>query len=219
MAIQKRTNRVVSSTQSGFTLIEIVIALVVFMIAVMGMVSLQGASINAASKSRKQTAAVSIARFVITDLKSEFAGWDKAQAITTFPSGRYPLLQTIFGQPTAVDEWIQYGDNLGQGQGDFRFDEFLGHSGLANNAGASRFCVNYRVNPIEVPVWGDPFAYTEFSVWQIRVRVSWTNEGAFQTNGTAWDVCAPATVEQRILVDESDDAVELTSMATRELSR
>jgi type II secretory pathway pseudopilin PulG len=210
-------NRAVSSKECGFTLIEIFIALMVFMIAVMGMVALQGASINAASKSRSQTAAVSIARFVITALKSEFAGWDKAHSGTTFPENRYPLLGKIFGDGGGVDTWIQYGDELDEDKGDFRFDEFLGHNGLANNNGASRFCVNYRVAHLEdLGVITDN---NKYSVWQIRVRVSWTNEGAFRTNGTAWNVCDPTTVETRILVDASDDAVELTSMATRELSR
>jgi prepilin-type N-terminal cleavage/methylation domain-containing protein len=210
-------SRAESSKERGFTLIEIVIALIVFMIAVMGMTALQGASINAASKSRSQTAAVSIARFVITELKSEFAGWDKAQTLASFPSGQYPLLQSVFGNPRAVGEWIQYGDDVGNDKGDFRFDEFLGHSGLENNVGASRFCVNYLVASIE-PGLG-VVTDDQYSVWQIRVRVSWTNEGAFQTNDTAWNVCDPTTVEKRIGDDASDEAVELTSMATRELSR
>ncbi len=216
--MRKIRTRSVPSSEGGFTLIEIVIALVVFMIAVMGMTALQGASINAASKSRSHTAAISIARFVVTELKNEFAGWDKAQPIG-FPAGEYPLLQGIFGDPTAVGQWVQYGGDV-SGDGDFRLDEFLGHNALGEkNSGASRFCVNYRVNPIERLEGIDPGAYDQYSVWQLRVRVSWTNEGAFRTNNTAWNVCDPVTVEKRILTDESDDVVELTSMATRELSR
>lgn len=203
--------------EDGFTLIEIVISLVVFMVAVMGMVALQGASINAAGKSRDQTAAVSIARYVSAELKSEFAGWDKDQETTSFPSDRYPLLRGVFGDGGGVDTWLRYGGSIGDDEGDFRLDEFLGHNALTEaSSGASRFCVNYRVGPLEDL---GAVTYDQYSVWLIRVRVSWTKEGAFLTNDTKWNVCDPSTVETRILTDASDDAVELVAAATRELAR
>ena len=206
-----------SADQGGFTLIEIVVALVVFMIAVMGMTALQSASIHAAAKSRRQTAAVNIARYVITELKGEFASWDKDQDTTTFPSGRYPLLASVFGDD-AIDQWIQYGDEVGGDEGDFRFDEFLGHNALAeSNSGASRFCVNYRVQPLEN--LGDSATPQSYSVWQLHVRVSWTMDAAFQTNDTPWNLCDPTTVNTRIVTDASDDVVELSAMATRELAK
>ena len=201
--------------QGGFTLIEIVVALTVFMIAVMGMTALQGASIHAAAKSRRQTAAVNIARYVITELKGEFASWDKDRNNTNFPTGRYPLLASVFSG-NAVDQWIQYGDAVSDG--DLRLDEFLGHNALAeSNSGASRFCVNYRITSLENLGAGTP--PESYSVWQIRVRVSWTKDSAFQTNDTPWNVCDPATVDTRIVIDASDDVVELTAMATRELAK
>ena len=186
------------------------------MVAVMGMTALQSASIHAAAKSRRQTAAVNIGRYVLTALKSEFASWDKGKD-TIFPSGRYPLLQSIIGND-AVDTWVQLGGEVGAGDGDLRLDEFLGHNALAeSNAGASRFCVNYRIAPLED--LGAETGYEEYSVWQIRVRVSWTMDSAFQTNNTPWTLCDPTTVETRILTDGSDDVVELSAMATRELAK
>ena len=208
--------------EEGFTLIEIIISLVVFMVAVMGMVALQGASIHAASKSRRHTAAVSIARYINAELKSEFAGWDKTQTSADFPADTFPLLTSIFRNGgSGPGNWTQLGGSV-TGAGDFRLDEFLGHNGLTNNNGASRFCVNYRVDPLEI-LPGDQDTETaepwERSVWQVRVRVSWTKEGAFLTNGTTWNTCDPTTVETRILTDFSDDVVELLATASRELAR
>lgn len=211
------------SSEDGFTLLEIVIALVVFMIAVMGMVALQGASIHAATNSRRQTAAVNIARYVVTEFKNEFAGWDKLQVGTDFPSNGYPLLQSIFEGDTPVGPgvWVEFGAGIDGDEG-FRLDEFLGHSKLedengAANTGASRFCVNYMVQPLET-FEGAPEP-SEYSVWQVRVRVSWTKEGAFLTGNISWTVCDPTNVTARIETEGSDNVVELTAMATRELAR
>ena len=199
---------------SGFTLIEIIAALVVFMIGVMGMVALQGASITATTKSREQTAAVGIARYMITQLKSEFANWDSALAL---PSDAYPLLNTVFGDVDNIERWVQYGGEVASG-GDLRFDDLFGHSGLSDGA-AARFCVNYRVETLET--FSDDVTATlaDYNVWLIRVRVSWTKDGYFQSGETNWNVCSPDDVESRILNDGSDDVVELVSTATREFTR
>ena len=222
MRLSIRTKRT-RTNEDGFTLIEIVIALTVFMVAVMGMITLQGASINAATKARRHTAAVNIARYVITELKTEFAGWDKIQTSTNFPTGTYPLLSGIFSSSGAGQgAWARFGDNIDGTLGDFRLDEFLGHAQLENNDGASRFCVNYRVDPLEIlPGDANPQGNSagEHSVWQVRVRVSWTKEGAFGVNNTPWKLCDPTNVDQRIITDGSDDVVEILATATRELAR
>jgi hypothetical protein len=121
------------------------------------------------------------------------------------------LLNTVFSTAGLVDTWVQYGSDVGTG---FRLDEFLGHSGLTDNGGASRFCVNYRIAPVEN--LGAGVDNSEYSVWLVRVRVSWTNDRAFPTT---WQLCDPTNVETRIVTDATDEAVELTAMAPRELAR
>ncbi len=206
-------HRSLRKSECGYTLIEIIAALAVFMIGVMGMTALQSVSISAAAKSRNQTAAVSIARFITAQLKTEFASWDRDKENTAEFPDNYPLLKTIFAEDSSAGTWIQYGEGTEGEVGDFRVDEFLGHSALESNTGPSKFCINYRVDSLENLGEVEP---SQYSVWQIRVRVSWTNEGAYAAD---WDKCDPTNVERRILTDASDTVVELTSIATREMAR
>ena len=201
------------SAPTGFTLIEIIAALVVFMIGVMGMVALQGVSIQAAVKSRQQTAAVGIARYLVAELKSEFAAWDRNQG-TSFPD-EYALLKGTVSSGVVGGAWIQFGGANASGA-DLRIDELLGHSELSDGS-AARFCVAYRVDPIENLPAGTPS--TDYSVWQIRVRVSWTKNGYFQSGNIDWTDCSVANVASRIVTVGSDDVVELVSTATREFSK
>ena len=210
--MKRRKKRKASA--GGFTLIEIIAALAVFMIGVMGMVALQGASIHAAVKSRQQTAAVGIARYMITQLKSEVASWNKAQN-TGFPTDTYPLLSGVFSTAVNTGQWIQFGGSDGSGA-ELRLDDYLGHSGLGDGP-ASRFCVNYMISNLET------FAGTvnpwDYTVWLVRVRVSWTKEGFFQEGGIDWNICDPSSVNNRIVTVGSDDVVELVSTATREFAK
>jgi hypothetical protein len=156
---------------------------------------------------------------VITQLKTEFASWDRAKENLNFPSGRYPMLSAVFVSEPQVGVWVQYGDSDEDGVS-LRFDEYLGHSSL-DSSDAYRFCVNYRVDNLENPelLSATENDYWDLSVWEIRVRVSWTREGFYHTNNTAWRDCSPTQVDTRILDDLSDDVVEMVSTATRELAR
>jgi type II secretory pathway pseudopilin PulG len=215
--VKANTKKGISRTRrggAGFTLVEIIAALAVFMIGVMGMVALQGVSIQAATKSRQQTAAVGISRYMITQLKNEFAAWQMSQPL---PGGNlYPLLSGVFtNSANNSGSWVQFGGAVASG-GDLRLDEFLGHSGL-DDGSASRFCVNYWVSPLEVNLPEGTTAQ-DFTVWLVRVRVSWTKDGYFLTDNIDWDVCDADSVADRIATG-SDDVVELVSTATREFAR
>ncbi len=200
----------------GFTLIEIICAMAVFMIGVMGMVALQGVSIHAAAKGRQQTAAVAVARYFIAELKSEFAAWDTGTV--GFPNNPFPdefalLDSAASGTNITTNTWIQFGAD---GSGGLRLDELLGHSQLSDG-GAARFCVGYMLTPLENHPDGTPL--NEYSVWQIRVRVSWTKEGHYQAGNVNWNDCSIASVNARIVTVGSDDVIELVSTATREFAR
>lgn len=214
----KRTNGKRETKNNGFTLIEILAAMAVFMIGVMGMVALQGVSIQAAVKGRQQTAAVNIARYLITELKSEFAAWGRAPN-PTFPSSSFPaqfaLLSAAASNNTLGGNWVVFGGPDADNNY-LRVDELLGHSQLSDGS-AARFCVAYRVDTIENLPEGT--SLDNYSVWEIRVRVSWTKDGYFQIGNTSWNDCSIASVNARIVAQGSDDVVELVSTATREFAR
>ena len=217
MNMGKRTKSNRERAQGGFTLIEILAAMAVFMIGVMGMVALQGVSIHAAAKGRQQTAAVNIARYLVAELKSEFAAWGRAPG-PTFPSSSFPaqfaLLSAAASNNALGGDWIVFGDP--NSEADLRVDELFGHSQLSDGS-AARFCVAYRVDTMEHFPEGTPL--DSYSVWQIRVRVSWTKEGHFQAGNIDWDDCSIDNVNARILIHGSDDVVELVSTATREFAK
>lgn len=212
------TRRKRQAENSGFTLIEILAAMAVFMIGVMGMVALQGVSIHASAKGRQQTSAVNIARYLIAELKSEFAAWGRAPG-PTFPSSNFPaqfaLLSAAASNNSLGGNWVVFGGPDADSNY-LRVDELLGHSQLADGS-AARFCVAYRVDTIENFPEGTPL--DDYSVWEIRVRVSWTKEGHFQAGNIDWNDCSIASVNARIATQGSDDVVELVSTATREFAR
>ncbi len=190
-------------------------SLVVFMVSVMGLVSLQRATIGAGDLARQQTAAVDISRFFLTEIKTEFGNWDASYTVpTSLSADQFPLIAAGSSGLVARDAWHPLGPT---GSTTFRVDDFLGHSLLldsdskpANNL-FSRFCVNYMITQLETGVNTE-----NASVWQVRVRVSWTKNGFL--NNSAWTNCDPATVTARINTGNSDNAVELVSAATREVA-
>ncbi len=202
-----RNNR--KKRQSGFTLIEIMISMVVFMVAVVGMVAMQRASIAATQHAKQRTAANNIARFVTTQLKTEISNWRKYTIDDALDSkSGFPLLNASL---STKGSWVSFGNNL-------RVDEFLGHSGLGSGASA-RFCVNYMVEPVcdvdPVCIDAAKTPPTNQHVWWVRVRVTWTKEGDFDNN---WTQCSPDVVATR-LDKFQDHAVELVTMASREFAR
>lgn len=200
----------------GFTLIEIMAAMVVFMVGVMGMVALQGVSIHAAGKGRQQTAAVNIARYLVAELKTEFSAWGKAPG-ATYPTSAFPsefaLLKAAASDNSIGGNWVVFA--TGDDDNSLRVDGLLGHSRL-DDGSAARYCVAYRVDSLENYPAGT--SLDKFTVWQIRVRVSWTKEGHFQAGDVNWDDCSIDSVETRIIDVGSDDVVELVSTATREFA-
>ena len=72
MGAPRRNNR---SDQAGFTLIEVIVAMAVFMITVLGLVAMQSASVSAARQGKTHTQAVNIARFFLTQLQNEVSVW------------------------------------------------------------------------------------------------------------------------------------------------
>jgi prepilin-type N-terminal cleavage/methylation domain-containing protein len=214
-------------TSQGFTLIELMFAMLVFVVSVVGLIGMQKASIGAAKRAKTQTAAYDIARFVTTQIKTEIANWQRTTMAPLVEDGeidRFPLLGQVLAEVTpgvgdnSVGVWVQYGANVNTGadNGDFRVDEFLGHSELTGNMGPSRFCVNFSL----LPMFANADNIGEQHVWMVRVRTSWTKDGYYApVGGFAWTDCSPAAVDARLDPAVAvDNVVELVTMATREFA-
>ena len=52
-------------TENGFTILEVLVALIIFIISVMGLSTLQSASIAGTDRGRQHTAGVNIARYFL----------------------------------------------------------------------------------------------------------------------------------------------------------
>lgn len=190
----------------GFTLIEVMIALVVFLISVSGLVALQKASIDGAFKSRQATAANNIARYFLTELKNEMQAWRPDIAD---PGTDLPLVDAALDNGQGV--WTTLDSS-----GTLRVDPYLGHTEKFADGGNFRYCVNYRLEPMDFHAGdelGDPL------LWTLRVRVAWTRAKQFNLTDEAWTDCTVDAVEARIQANGSDDVVELVSVVTREVVR
>jgi prepilin-type N-terminal cleavage/methylation domain-containing protein len=192
---------------NGFTLIEVLIALVVFMVAMLGLISFQRASISGANMGREQTAAVNLARYVMTWLEDEAAAWPLLNTATVPSATDMPMLNKGLGAP---DTWLTLPDTAAT----TRFDAYIepSTSSLYSGTGATDsapYCVGYRVKPL-----GDSDDVTAYQVW---VRVTWPRWG--QYGNSAWDSCDGT----RLTATETDafgklQVVELTGIVSREFT-
>ncbi len=208
----------------GFTLIEIIVSIVVFMTAVVGLVALQAVSIAGGQQGQKHTAAVNIARFVLAQLKTETSNW-RAWGSGSAPAAcdgstfaQLPLLSQAFTANCTVGQWIELdADN----NADLRLDPFLGHSAM--NAGAnsdsSLYCVHYRVDPIPALAAGDNILTR--TLFQVRVRVIWPKAGQYGggISGVTWTSCLPTNYSGGGNRETVSDYVELVDIASREFAQ
>jgi prepilin-type N-terminal cleavage/methylation domain-containing protein len=193
-------------TSRGFTLIEVIMALLVFTVAMLGLVALQRASVSGASMGREHTAAVNLARYVMTWLENEAAAWPLAD--TTPAPASLPLLNQALD--LADDEeggdWLALSDDAA----DTRFDTHLEHSGTLldmSDVDTATYCVHYRVKPlgdVDDPVAYQVWVRVTWPKWKQYAAADWTNCEARRTAGVD-----PAVIG-------AFNVIELTNVVTRE---
>ena len=182
-----------SSAKRGFTIIEVMITMVVFMIALLGLAAMQRASAVGSDMAHKHTAGVNIARFFMTRLQNELATWPENRHATSanFPWTDSPMLYRAASVNPNLWHLLP-GNQDGDVSDNFRLDRFLGHS--ANNLEpTSSYCVHYRVQPMDIPAGGQ---IQNALVWRLHVRVAWPKHkqyGATPTGSDGWMNCDPAT--------------------------
>ncbi len=194
----------------GFTLIEVMISLLVFMVALMGLVALQRASIAGTNKGREQTAAINLARFTMTWIENEATSWPLSEPLP--PAADFPMLAQAMNNE---GQWNLLADGSTAAPADFRLDAYLEHSyrDFYATQDTAPYCVHYMVRGVG----------PNDELLRIRVRVVWPKWKQYvieadESPGT-WDNCAwpgwndPATLESRVRYSE---VVEMSGIATRE---
>ncbi|MDD5306826.1 MAG: prepilin-type N-terminal cleavage/methylation domain-containing protein [Deltaproteobacteria bacterium] len=198
----------------GFTLIEVMVSLVVFMIALLGLIALQRAAIVGAESGVDNTTAVNVGRFFLTELENEIATWPENPpgVTTTFPSTTgYPMLRRAVG---AVNDWhLLPVDDTAEVDKTLRIDNFLGTSDLE---GTARFCVNFMATPMDTQSFQQQ-DLANAMIWKLRVRVAWPKPHHFAA-GT-WKDCTSTFFDSGGARIEDVNVVELVAVNTRELAR
>jgi len=205
----------------GFTLIEIMIALLVFMVSLLGLVALQRASVAGTAKGREHTAAVNAARFVMSAIQNEVASLPLTDNDTVLTStADYPYLSSA---NLVTGAWGLLPDGTGNAvDDDARLDAYMGHSGQTVYTGgvdSAPYCVLYSIQRFVPPGGGvtDPVV----GLYQARVRVTWPRwkqyMAAGEMSGDAWTDCAGRLDDTAAAWEVTDwEIVELSKIVTRE---
>jgi len=197
-----------SRGEEGFTLIEVMISMLVFMVALLGLVAMQEASIEGAGRAREQTAAVNIARFVMAGIQNEVTGFTFESEL---PTTDQPLLDNAINDGNE-GLWVNI-----PGTGDIsRFDAYLEHNGRSfyttDGVDSAPYCAIYQAERFldgsDAPMEG---------LFKVKVRVAWPRKGQYQ--GASWMDC---TLAAR-MDDEEDhvglwEVVELRTVMSREFT-
>jgi len=207
-----RTGTAGRGGQCGFTLIEVMISLLIFMVALLGLIALQRASIAGTNKGREHTAGVNIARYVMTQLQSEAATWPLSESVAAAVD--FPMLALGLGNP---GRWNLLADGEGPAADTLRFDAYLEHSNrdFYATVDSAPYCVHYMVEPLG----------PNQELLRVRVRVVWPKWGQYviesEEDPGTWNDCAwpgyedPSVVGDRV---RYSDLVEFSGIVTREFT-
>ncbi len=175
---QKTENR-------GFSLLEVLIATVVFSITAMGLVALNKVSMDASVYGRERTAASNLAQFAMTWLENEVAAYAPGETPIT-GSFTHSYFMKLRDTVAATDTgWVSLS---GKGSS-LRFDEYLSNETDAKYAAAdtAQYCIHFRVLFNNGP--GSSKALPG-NLYHASVMVTWPMEGGYVTDGSDWTDCA-----------------------------
>lgn len=179
----KRTERVVPG-RAGFTLIELMVAMVVLSIGLVGIIHMQVVTVRGNSYAMERTEALRIAQGVVNDLRARGVEWVNLMAIEkTFDEVFENEVQlATVAEPSSGANMViadlkpqqSYGGNTGIATG----TDALTDAQLLNVRGeVAGLGGIYRVHYAAHPVYLDPTAVAPSSdVVRVTVFVSWDNK-------------------------------------------
>lgn len=150
---------------AGYTLIEIMVAVVVLTIGATGILAMQGASVRSNRDASETSTAINWATTWVERIKRDAYRWNQ-NGNTDLANTAYLLNATTnagaWVLPTTVDP-----ESAGA--------DLFGYDVLAANADAIRFCVNLRFSVVQAfnPATGTMVAATDANAVRADVRVWW----------------------------------------------
>jgi prepilin-type N-terminal cleavage/methylation domain-containing protein len=168
----------------GFSLLEVLIATVVFAITAMGLVALNKVSMDASVYGRERTAASNLAQFAMTWLENEVAAYAPEETPVT-GAFTHPYLMKLRNTVAAgFTGWVSL-----SGSTNLRFDEYLSNQTDAKYASVdtAKYCIHYRVLFNNGPTSTKALPG---NLYHASVMVTWPREGGYVTDGGDWTNCS-----------------------------
>lgn len=194
-----------TSTQAGFSLVEVLIAMAVFAIAALGLASLNKISMDSSVFGRERTAAANIAQYAMTWLQNEAGAFAPEGTQANFP-----LLEESLN--TSPGLWVP----IAIGGSTVRLDDYLANSGEDHYSGGVdtvKFCVHYRVlqtNGVGGPVMPANLFYAS-------VLITWPRDGGYVA---AWKDCNQRITQNAANADVNVNmhSLRINQILTRDFS-
>jgi prepilin-type N-terminal cleavage/methylation domain-containing protein len=177
--------------EGGFSLIEIMIAVTVFLIAVAGLLAMLFTSMRANASAAEGTNAVGIAEGFLEEVRLRQMGWTGSAAIA------------VQAPELAVDLDVWHAPALGTWAGTEPRD-LQGRAMDTTGARKAIYCVSYRVHQDQ------GLAIADADEARVLVRVAFTADGS-----EAWADCAPETVAAALELGGNARAVILSALIRR----
>lgn len=178
----------IKRNMKGFSLIEVMIALVILAVGILGISKLQATLIRASSDATQRTVAVSVAQQKIDDLKS-FAKLTVGTATDTIPDAWVPgVADTLLSFEHIADN---KGGTIGQADASTPFPITIGNYAYLLSWDVTDY---YYVGTPSVATTPVP-AGTDVDFKRVTINVAWTDEGGDSQNialDTVIDSYAPA---------------------------
>ncbi|MBN2529828.1 MAG: prepilin-type N-terminal cleavage/methylation domain-containing protein [Deltaproteobacteria bacterium] len=171
---------------AGFSLLEVLVAVVIFSVTAMGLVALNKVSMNASVFGRERTAAANLAQFAMTWLHNEVSAYAPDDPPLSSASVNYlPLLKSGFD---ANGNWITLSDTV-------RFDEYLRNSTDPgySTVNTAKYCIHFRIIPDVRP--GSEKALPG-NLFHASVMITWAKEGRYMEKDAGnWADCSTHLVK------------------------
>lgn len=180
----RRPRRARAHSQHGYTLVELMMALALFMVSMLGIISMQRLVVTTNAHAKNLATAERVARSWATQLQLDATLWNT----------------TLIGRLNEAGVWQRPGYDLVRGFG-AAFDA-LGNPLTDTDAdkARARYCTHVRMTPL----YGAAAGVTGSGVLRAEIRVFWLREGE-STYGNASSVCGTQTDAQAKAIGSAVD--------------
>ena len=171
----------------GFSLLEVMVATVIFATTALGLVALNKVSMSASVYGRERTAAVNLAQYGMTWIQNEVAAYASAEPSAMAVPNFFSRLKETAAPVAPITSWVPLS---GTGTS-LRFDEYMSNVTDSKYPDAisstAKYCIHYRVLLANGP---GSTRQLPGNLYHASVLVTWPREGQFVTGDSDWKDCA-----------------------------